>query len=103
MPNASRDIPVRILASEFLGVSARIRMRCAIGIAFHGDGGYGDDWSFGKALFEIVVFRLAFRQPETPAIVVDDDSDVVRIFERRRTAIERGVVEVPFWARLAAR
>ena len=36
VPDASRDIPVRILAREFLGVSAGIRMRCAISIAFHG-------------------------------------------------------------------
>ena len=55
VPDASRDIPVRILAREFVGVSARIRMRCAISIAFHGDGGYGDDWSIGKALFQTVI------------------------------------------------
>ena len=49
----------------------------------------------GKPLFQIVVFRLAFGQTEPPAVVVDDDGDVIRIVEGRRAAIERGVVEVP--------
>src|ERR1700739_4357345 len=63
MPDASSDIPVLILAREFLGVSARIRMRCAIGIAFHGDSGYADDWRFGKALFQIVILRSPSAKP----------------------------------------
>jgi hypothetical protein len=95
MPDASSDIPVRILAREFLGVSARIRMWCAIGIAFHGDSGDADDWRFGKALFQIVILRLAFRQTKPPAVIVDHDCDVIRVVERRRTSVERGIIEVP--------
>ena len=49
----------------------------------------------GKPLFQVVVFRLAFRQAEPPAIIVDHDGDVIRIVEGRRAAIERGVVEIP--------
>ena len=42
-----------------------------------------------KPLFQIVVFGLALRQTEPPAIVMDDDSDVIGVFEGRRRAIER--------------
>jgi hypothetical protein len=56
-------------------------VRCAIGVALKGDGGHGDDWTFGKPLFEIVVFRLAFGQSEPPAIIVDHDGDMIRIVE----------------------
>jgi hypothetical protein len=35
-------------------------MWCTIGITFKGNGGHRDDWAFGKPLFQIVIFRLAF-------------------------------------------
>ena len=54
--------PVRVLAREFLGVGSWLRVRRAIGIAFEGDRGHGDDRAFGEPLFQIVVFRLAFGQ-----------------------------------------
>ena len=93
--DAAGDSPVLIFAREFLGVSARIRMRCTIGVAFHGDRGDGDDRNFGKPLFQIVIFRLAFGQAKPPAVVVDHDVDVVRVVERRCAAIEGGIIEVP--------
>ena len=34
-------------------------------------------------------------RPEPPAVVVDHDLDVVGVVERRRAAVERGLVEVP--------
>src|SRR5580700_10499158 len=43
VPDAARDGPVRIFAGELLGVGAGLRMRRAVGVAFHGDGGHGDD------------------------------------------------------------
>ena len=51
--------------------------------------------NFGKPLFQIVIFRLAFGQAEPPAIIVDHDGDVIRVVEGRRAAIERGIVELP--------
>jgi hypothetical protein len=45
-----------------------------IGITFNGNGRHGDDWAFGKPLFQIVIFRVAFSQVEAPAIIMDDDS-----------------------------
>jgi hypothetical protein len=70
-------------------------MRGAIGVAFEGDCRHGDRRPFGEPLLQIVVFRLAFGQSESPAVVVDHDLDVIRVVERRRAAIECGVVEVP--------
>ena len=52
--------------------------------------------AFGKPLFEIVVFRLAFSQSDPPAVIMDHDGDVIRVVEGRRGAIERGIIEVPF-------
>jgi hypothetical protein len=95
VPNTALDEPERIFAREFLGVGTALRVRCAGGVVLKGNGRHGDDRNLGKLLFQIVVFRLAFSQPEPPAIIMDDDGNVVRIVEGRRTAIERGVVEVP--------
>ena len=44
-------------------------------------------------------FALAGGKTEPPAIVVDYDGDVVRVIEGDGGAIERGIVEVPFWRR----
>ena len=95
VPDAALDDPVRIFAGEFLGIGAGVRVWCAIGITFKGDGGHGDDRTFGKPLFQIVIFRLAFSQAEPPAVIMDHDGDVIRVVEGRRAAIERGIVEVP--------
>jgi hypothetical protein len=57
--------------------------------------GHGDDRSFGKPLFQIVILSLAFRQTKSPAAVMDDDGDLIWIVEGRCDAIERGIVEVP--------
>src|SRR4029450_11110395 len=70
---------------------------CAVGVTFKGDGGHGDDRALGEPLFQIVVFRLTVGQAQPPTVIVDDDTDMVRVVERGRAAIERGVVEVPFW------
>jgi len=35
---------------------------CTIGVTFKGNGWHGDDRAFGKPLFQIVIFRLAFSQ-----------------------------------------
>jgi hypothetical protein len=47
VPDAALDEPVRIFAGEFAAISAGIRMRRAVGVTFHGDGGHGDSWGFG--------------------------------------------------------
>ena len=88
--------PVLVSARELAAIGCGFRMRRAVGVAFHGDGGHGDDRPFGELLFQIVVFRLAVGEAEPPAVIVDHDGDVVRVVEGRRAAVERRVVEVPF-------
>src|SRR5688500_10149605 len=46
-------------------------------------------------MFERVVPRLAFRQAQPPAVIMQQDGDVVRIVEECRAAGEGGVVEAP--------
>ena len=99
MPDTTLDDPVRIFAGEFPGIGCGVRMRCSIGITFKGDRGHRDDRSFGKPLFQIVVFRLAFSHAEAPPVIMNHDGDVVRVVERRRGAIECGVIEGPFGRR----
>src|SRR5262249_11440731 len=94
--DAARDQPVLIFSREFLLVGTRVGMRRAIGVAFEGDGRHGDDRSLGESLFNLVGLGLALSQCEPPAIIMDRDGDMIRVLERRRAAIEGGVVEIPF-------
>src|SRR6266498_4047542 len=64
VPDAARHGPMRILAREFLGISAAVDMWRAVGIAFQSNGGDSDDRGFGQSLFQIVVPRLALSQRE---------------------------------------
>ena len=96
--DAAGDQPVRILAGELLGIGGGVRMRRAVGVAFQRDGRHGDDRTCGEPLFQLVIPRLARRQAEPPAVVVDHDADVIRIVEGRRAALEGRVVEVPLAA-----
>src|SRR4029450_13586237 len=93
VPDARCEVPVRILAREFRRVSTGLDVERAIGVALHRDRGHSDDRACRKALFQIVIFPLAVDQPESPAVVVDHDSDMIRVVESRRAAIVRGVVE----------
>src|SRR5215471_18375865 len=70
-------------------------MRRAVGVALHGDRGHVDDRTCRKPLLDIVVFTLAVREALPPAIVVDDNGNMVRIVEGGSGAIERRVVEFP--------
>ena len=66
-----------------------------IGIALHGDGRHGDNWTFGKPLVQIVVLGFALGDANSPAVIMDHDSDVIRVVEGRGAAIERSIVELP--------
>src|SRR5262249_23311446 len=89
------EVPMHILAGEFLGIGARLRMRGPIGVALQRDGRYRDHRKLGEFLLQIVKLRLAFSETEPPAIVVNDDGDMIWIVEGRSAAIEGGVVECP--------
>src|SRR4051812_8844895 len=45
----------------------------------------------------MVVFRLSFSQPEPPAIVMDYDPDVIRVFEGGRATVEGFIIKLPLW------
>src|SRR5260370_15006171 len=81
VPDAALDVPVLIFAREFLSVGTRVRMWGTVGITFHCYGGHGDDRTFGQPLFQIVIFRFAFSETLPPAVIVDQDRDVVGIGE----------------------
>ena len=83
------------LPENFVGIGRRSRVRRAIGIAFKRDRRHGDDRTGREPILEGVIGRLAFSQTEAPAIVVDDDVDVIRVVEGRGATIERRVIEVP--------
>jgi hypothetical protein len=68
----------------------------AVGIAFYRDGRHRDNRGFGEPLFQVVISRPALGEIEPPAIVMKDDRDMIGIVERRRAAIERGIVEILF-------
>src|ERR1051326_263840 len=72
-------------------------MWCAIGVALHGDCRHGDDRACGEPLLQIVIFRLAVSDAQTPTVIVNHDLNMIRILEGHRTPIERGIVEVPVW------
>src|SRR5215472_19337065 len=99
VPDAAGDEAVLVLAGEFLGVGAGVRMRGAVGVAFHRDGGDRDDRAGGESLFQFVVFCLARGEREPPAIIMNHDRDVIWIVEGGGAAVERGVVEAPLGRR----
>jgi hypothetical protein len=78
VPDTAPDELVRIFPREFLRIRIGVQVRCAIGITFKGDGGYGDYRTCGKLLFQIVIFSLASGQSKPPAVIMDNDSDMVR-------------------------
>jgi hypothetical protein len=78
VPDAASDDPVCIFAREFFGVSAKIRVRRTVCVALERDGGHGGDGTRRQLLFKVIILPLSLGQSETPAIVVNDDGDVVR-------------------------
>src|ERR1700732_1790698 len=94
--NSALGRSVRILAGEFPSVRVRLWMWRAIGVTFKSDGGHRDGGTRGKALFQFVILRLALGQPESPAIIVDHDADVIWVVERCSGTIEGRIIEIPF-------
>jgi len=52
------------------------------------------DGTCEELLFQGVVSRLTFGQAQPPAVIVDDDADVIRVVEGLCGAIERRIIEV---------
>src|SRR4051812_44059539 len=95
MADATGESAMRVASGKLLRVGAGIQMRGAIRVAFERDRRHRDGRKLRELLLERIELRLAFGEPEAPAVVVDGDGDVVRVVERRRAALEGGVVELP--------
>jgi hypothetical protein len=80
--DTARDCPVRIFPGELVSIGCGIRVRCAIGVTFKGYRGDGNDGKRCQSLFQIVILGLAFGEAQAPAIIMDDNRDVVRVVER---------------------
>ena len=74
-------------------------MGCAICIAFKRDRGHRDHRAYGKTLIQVVILTLAVGQAEPPAIIVNNDADVIGVIKGPRAAFECGIAEIPFWGR----
>src|SRR5262245_8807104 len=85
-----------VLAREFLCIGTAVLVGCAISITFKGDRGHCDHRTFSKPLFKLVILRLAFGQAQSPAVIVDDDTDMIRVIKGGSAALERRIVEAPF-------
>src|SRR5215813_13023814 len=83
VPYATVYGSVGVLASEFFGIRTRVGVWRAIGITFKRDCRYGDDRSFRKPVFQVVIFRLTFGQANSPTVIVNHDGDMIRVFEGR--------------------
>jgi hypothetical protein len=70
-------------------------MRSSVGVTLKGNSRHRDDRTYGESVFKIVVFRLTICESEPPAIVMNDNRNVIRVFEGRRAAVERGIIELP--------
>ena len=96
MSDATLDNPECIFTGEFFAIArVVVRVRRAVGIAFKSDCRHGDGWSLKQFLFKVVVLRFSLSQVEPPAIVVNDDGDVIGVVEGLRGAIVGCVVKVP--------
>ena len=96
VPDSAGQVAVNVFAGKLRGIGRRSRVRRAVGIPLERDGRHADDRTARKPILEAVIGRLAFSQTEAPAIVVNDDADVIRVVEGRGAAIERRVIEMPF-------
>ena len=67
----------------------------AVRIALERDRGNCDHGPVCELFLQFGVFGFPVCNPESPAIVVDHDCDVVRVVEGSCAARERRVVEVP--------
>lgn len=70
-------------------------MRRSVGVALHRDRRHMDLGTDRKPGFEFVEPFFTFRQAQPPAVVMNDDRDVIGIGKCFCTPIEGRVVELP--------
>jgi hypothetical protein len=84
-----------VFAGEPGAVGRGLRVRSAVGVAFHRYCRNRDRRSGGKSPFDVIISRFALGQAKTPAVVVNDNFHVIGIFELGSCPIEGRVVELP--------
>ncbi len=96
-PSGDSDSPVLVFIRKLYRDEPWVRMGRAICVSFEGDGWLANGWTLSKQIFEMTAFRLAFNQSPPPAIVVNNDCDVIGIVERDCGAIKCRIMETPLW------
>jgi hypothetical protein len=86
-----------ISAGELCCVRSRIRVWRPISITFEGDRRHTDIWALRELLFDLVVFRLALGQSESPSVFVHHNGNMILVFERRGAPIKCHVIKTPLW------
>lgn len=95
MADAAGDVAMLVLAGKHAGINFGLRMRGGVLVAFECNCRGRDHRAVGKLFLECVEAGFPFDQVQPPAIVMDDDSDMVRVVESRGRAREDRVVELP--------
>src|SRR5580700_9394572 len=95
VPYAAGEVAMLVPTDVLLGIDARVSMRCAVRVAFQRDCRTSDRWKCRDLFLQFIVFSLAGLQAQIPAVVVQRDTNEIRIFKRRSRAIERFIVERP--------
>ncbi len=93
---------VRVWAREPLRVRLSFGGRL-VEVARDRDRERGDRGSLEEPLLEAVVLRLALGEAQSPAVVVDDNGDVIGVLEGLGGAAVRGVATTPFSRRFSSR
>src|SRR6187402_1208946 len=79
MPDAVEDL-MGIFTRKFAGICLPVGIG-AVKVTADGDGGHRDDRAFTELVLQYIILRIAFRQAETPAVIMDHDGRMVRIIE----------------------
>lgn len=95
MANATPDQPMFAAAGELARIGSRLRMRRPVGVPLESNRGDRDVRREGQSGLERIVPPLPISKAKPPAVIVDDDADMIRIFESLRAARERGLLEPP--------
>src|SRR5579863_1361662 len=93
--DATSDEAVFVLAREFFAIGCVDGMRRTVRVPFHCDCRHCNHRTRGQSLLQFVVLRLALRQADSPAVIMNHNVHVVRILKRCSGTIQGAIVEVP--------
>ena len=97
MADAVCDEPMRVAAPELFRVTLGVWMRSDVRVAFHGDRRHVDVGSPRQMALEHVVLQFALGEADPPSVIVNDDTDMVRVGDGCGTPVDGGVIEATLW------